>query len=234
LPRALTSLPRGIKIFVLDAYSLDHTLQFARAAGAHVVQREWTDFVDARRFALAQVQTPWTLMIDADEALDDVLRDAIVDASDALDAYRIKRTTYFCGKPLRVWRNESLLRLFRTARVTLNPHPAAAASAPVHEAWACDGTVADLPGTLLHYSYPDLATYRVKYDRYTSLEAENLPRSAGAFIGASLTSLVRMAWLLFARGAVLDGPRGWYVAYRSAIYPAVAARKALTRHASAG
>jgi hypothetical protein len=40
-------------------------------------------------------------------------------------------------------------------------------------------------------------------------------------------SVGRFAWLLLARGALLDGPRGWYVAFRSAVYPAVAARKAL-------
>jgi len=69
-----------IHVFVLDAYSRDHTVQFARGAGAVVVQREWTDFVDARRFALASVRTPWALMLDADEALDDVLCDAIGEA----------------------------------------------------------------------------------------------------------------------------------------------------------
>jgi hypothetical protein len=44
---------------------------------------------------------------------------------------------------------------------------------------------------------------------------------------ASGATLGRLGWLLVARGALLDGPRGWYVAYRSAMYPAVAARKAL-------
>ena len=61
-------------------------LQFARGAGAVVVQREWTDFVDAASaFALASVRTPWALMLDADEALDDVLCDAIADAPDDVD-----------------------------------------------------------------------------------------------------------------------------------------------------
>jgi (heptosyl)LPS beta-1,4-glucosyltransferase len=220
-------LPRGIGIFVLDAGSLDHTVHFARGAGAHVLQREWTDFVEARRFALSQVQTPWALMIDADEALDDVLCDAILTASPDVDAYRVKRTTYFCGKPMRIWRNESLVRLFRTDRVTLEPHPAAAKDAPVHEAWSCDGTIGELPGTLLHYSYPDVASYRAKYERYTSVEAANMKRSLLGWLSACGAGVVRLAWLLFARGALLDGPRGWYVAYRSAAYPAVAARKAL-------
>jgi hypothetical protein len=204
-------------------------VQFARGAGARVVQREWTDFVDARRFALSQVTTPWTLMIDADEALDDVLCRAILRASPDTDAYRVRRTTYFCGKPMRIWSNEPLVRLFRTNRARLEAHPAAASAAPLHETWSCEGNVGDLPGTLLHYSYPDVSTYRAKYDRYTALEGDNLRGSLLRLLTAAAASVPRLAWLLFARGALLDGPRGWYVAYRSAVYPAVAARKALAR-----
>lgn len=214
-------------MLVLDACSRDHTVQFARGAGARVIQREWTDFVEARRFALAQVATPWTLMIDADEALDDVLYEAILQAPERFDAFRVRRTTYFCGKPMRIWRDEALLRLFRTDRVTLTAHPAAASTALIHETWSCGGPTGDLAGTLLHYSYPDVATYRAKYDRYTSLEAENIKPSPWDVLTAYMSGVARAAWLLFARGAFLDGPRGWYVAYRSALYPAVAARKAL-------
>lgn len=214
---------------MIDSGSDDHTVQFARAAGAHVVEREWTDFVDARRFALSQVRTPWTLMIDADEALDDVLRDAIVEASAGCDAYRLRRTTYFRGKPMRIWRNEPLVRLFRTDRAKLTANPAAASAAPVHETWSCDGPIGELRGTLLHYSYPDGATYRAKYDRYTSIEARKMRGSMFGWLGACLAGVPRLAWLLFVRGAFLDGPRGWYVAYHSATYPAVAARKALWR-----
>jgi hypothetical protein len=216
-------------LLVLDACSDDHTVQFARAAGATVVQREWTDFVDARRFALTQVRTPWTLMVDADEALDDVLRDAILAAPERRDGYRVRRTTYFCGKPMRIWRDEPLLRLFRTDRAALEAHPAAAGFAPVHEAWSSDGDVGDLAGTLLHYSYPDVATYRQKYDLYTDLEAHGVPHATSSFLVACGAAIPRLAWLLLGRGALLDGPRGWYVAYRSAVYPAVAARKALLR-----
>ena len=83
----------------------------------------------------------------------------------------MRRTTYFCGHPLRMWRNEPLLRLFRTDRVTLQANPAASADALLHEAWSSAGSVGELRGTLLHFSYPDVASYRAKYDRYTSLEA---------------------------------------------------------------
>jgi hypothetical protein len=202
-------------------------VQFARGAGATVFERDWTDFVDARRFALERVETPWVLMIDADEALDDVLRDAIGSAAENVDAYVVRRTTYFCGHPMRIWSKEPLVRLFRRDRVKLAARPAAAGEAPIHEAWTSDGPTSELPGTLLHYSYPDAAAYRTKYDRYTTLEAQQMHASAAGLAAAGGTGLLRLVWLLLAKAALLDGPRGWYVAYRSAFYPAVAMRKAL-------
>lgn len=214
-------------VLVLDACSRDHTVQFARGAGAEVVQREWTDFVDARRFALSHVRTPWVLMIDADEALDDVLLDAIESCAADAEAYSVRRTTYFCGRPMRIWRNEPLVRLFRVGGATLEAHPAAGGTAPVHEAWTATGDVGSLAGTLLHFSYPDYASYRAKYDAYTSAEASGVPPSWLRWLRASLVSTLRCCWLLLARGSILDGTRGVYVAYKSAMYPAVVARKAL-------
>jgi hypothetical protein len=202
-------------------------VQFAHSAGATVIERDWTDFVDARRFALERVETPWVLMIDADEALDDVLRDAIAKAPENVDAYVVRRTTYFCGHPMRIWSNEALVRLFRKNRATLAAQPAAAGEAPIHEAWTSEGATGELPGTLLHYSYPDAAAYRAKYDRYTALEAQRMRASGGGLALAGAVGLLRLFWLLLAKAALLDGPRGWYVAYRSAFYPAVAMRKAL-------
>ena len=218
-----------MQVFVLDACSRDHTVQFAKGAGAEVVQRDWTDFVDARRFALSHVRTPWALMIDADEALDDELRESVVAATGEFDAYRLSRTTYFCGKPLRVWRNEPLLRLFRPAAARLSTQPAAGGNASLHERWESDARVGELSGTLLHFSYPDYATYRRKFDAYTSAEAQGVRPSLLSWIQASIEVPLRFARLALLRGGILDGVRGTYVAYKSAEYRAVVAWKALAR-----
>jgi glycosyltransferase involved in cell wall biosynthesis len=228
----LTSLPRGIKVLVLDACSRDHTVQFARGAGAEVVQREWTDFVDARRFALSRVHTPWALMVDADEALDDVLAESIVAAGEEADGFTLRRTTYFCGKPMRLWKDEVLLRLFRPSRVRLEARPAAGGDALLHERWIGDGRIDELRGTLLHYSYPDVWSYRKKYALYTAIEARATAPSVSRLVGAGAGAIARFAYFAVARGALLDGPRGLYVAAHSAAYPAVVAWKSLAGNPS--
>jgi len=222
LPRAITSLPHGVRILVLDALSTDRTAAYAAGAGARVIERAWTNFVDARRFGFTEITTPWTLMIDADEELDDRLRDSIVAASGDDDGYVVRRTTYFHGKPMRMWSGEPLLRLVRTKSARIE-------DTALHERLVCDGSVAELAGTLLHYSYPDRRSYREKFARYTAIEALAQRANPLRWLGQSLLVPLRFANGMLRRGAVLDGPRGWYVAWNSARYPAVVAWKAIAQ-----
>lgn len=214
-------------VLVVDDESSDATVQIAQAHGARVVTRALADFVDARRYALSQVQTPWTLMIDADERLDETLRAALLETPADADAYLLSRTTSYCGKPLRMWSNEPLLRLFRTGRARVEAAPAAGGGAQLHEHWVCDGEIRTLRGTLEHHSYPDAASYRQKYARYTATEARGLTPSIGAAIAQTLLVPLRFANMLVRRGALLDGPRGWTVAWYSALYPAVVRWKSI-------
>lgn len=216
-----------MRVLVLDHESSDATATLASARGAQVITRPFAGFVNARRFALSQVQTPWTLMIDADERLDGVLRAALLEASGEDDGYIVRRTTSYCGKPLRMWSNEPLLRLFRTDRARLEAAPAAGGEAQLHERWTCGGTVRTLEGTLLHDSYPDAASYRRKYREYTALEARGVARSLAATLMQTLLVPLRLANLLVRRGALLDGRAGWIVAWYSALYPAVVRWKSI-------
>ena len=232
--RLLAELPRGARVFVLDAASQDATAAIARAHGAEVETRAWTGFVNARRYALGRIATPWALMLDADELLDATLRDAILAArpstssGQAVAGYNLRRVTMLCGRPVHTagWANERLLRLFRTdrARVAANE-----IGADLHERWIVDGPIADLPGAILHDSYPTLASYRVKFDRYTSVEAAALPPSTRAYLRALATMPLRFVWSILRYGGWRDGWRGLFVAWESARYRVVVRAKALRR-----
>ena len=231
LTTLLARLPRGAHVFVLDAASVDDTVAVARAHGAEVETRAWNGFVSARRYALGRITTPWTLMLDADELLDDELRDAIAGADAARYAgFRLRRITMLCGRPVHAagWSNERLLRLFRTDRARV----AAAADttgADLHERWTVDGAVADLPGAIVHDSYPTLASYRAKFDRYTSVEAAALAPSMRAYLRAIATMPLRFGWSILRYGGWRDGWRGVFVAWQSARYRVVVRAKALRR-----
>jgi glycosyl transferase family 2 len=227
-------LPSGVRVFVLDADSQDDTAAVARAHGADVETRPWTGFVNARRYALGRVATRWALMLDADELLDDTLRDAIPAAnpttgSGEVSGYRLRRVTMLCGRPVRAagWSNERLLRLFRSdrARVAANE-----LGADLHERWIVDGPIADLPGAIVHDSYPTLASYRAKFDRYTTVEAAALAPSRRAYLRALATMAPRFLWSMLRYGGWRDGWRGFFVAWESARYRVVVRAKAL-RHA---
>jgi glycosyltransferase involved in cell wall biosynthesis len=230
LPDFFAALPPDVHVFVLDAESHDETAAIARAHGAQVERRPWEGFVAARRHALAQVRTPWTLMLDADERLDATLRAAIAAASADLAGYRLHRTTLLCGAAVRTagWSSELLLRLFRTERARLEAH-SVGGGADLHERWVVDGPTGVLPGTVVHDSYPTLASYRAKFARYTRLEAASLRPSRLALARELLAFPVRVLWSIARYGGWRDGWRGLFVAWESARYRVVVRLGALRR-----
>ncbi|MFN2461794.1 MAG: glycosyltransferase family 2 protein [Candidatus Velthaea sp.] len=228
LPAALARVPAGAHVFVLDAESDDATAAVAGGLGATVERRSWSGFVDARRYALARVTTRWTLMLDADEALDAELCAAIERAPEDVDAYRLRRITALCGKPIRTagWSNEKLIRLFRSDRVRLSAH-SVGGGADLHERWVTEGTIGELPGAIMHDSYPTLASYREKFARYTTIEADAVRGSLFALIRGMLLGAARFPWSILRYGGWRDGWRGMLVAAYSAAYPVVVQWKAL-------
>ena len=220
-------------MLVVDAESSDQTQAVAGARGARVIVRKWAGFVEARRFALGEVRTPWTFMLDADEMLDAELRAALLaaDPEDALAGYLVRRTTFFCGRPIVGcgWGDEAPLRLFRTARARLVPHPAGGGEADVHEEWLVDGAIVRLEGSLLHDSYPTVGAYWAKFDRYTSIEARGLKPVGARGLLTVLTAIVRLPWLFFVKRGYLDGWRGAIIAAGSAFYPVAVLWKAARR-----
>ena len=213
---------------MLDAESSDDTVAVARAHGARVETRPWRSFVAARRYALARVETPWTLMLDADELPDAALRAAISRAPGDVDGYCLRRVTALCGVSVRTagWSSESLLRLFRTGRARIEAN-SVGGGADLHERWIVDGRTGELPGTILHSSYPTLAAYRAKFERYTSIEAAALAPSRRALARELALFPVRVVWSLAKYGGWRDGWRGLYVAWQSARYRVVVRAKAL-------
>jgi glycosyltransferase involved in cell wall biosynthesis len=83
LPACLASLAWCDDIVVLDSGSTDGTAALARAAGARVVERAFTDFADQRNYALREIpfRHPWLFHLDADERFTPALLSECRDAA---------------------------------------------------------------------------------------------------------------------------------------------------------
>src|SRR5271170_2098956 len=67
------------KVFVLDSDSTDQTVAIAQNAGATVVNHPWEGYAAQKNWALDNLpfESPWILILDADESLTPMLTEEI-------------------------------------------------------------------------------------------------------------------------------------------------------------
>ncbi|MEM1297700.1 MAG: methyltransferase domain-containing protein [Pseudomonadota bacterium] len=154
------------KVFLVDSFSADDTVDIAVRHGVHVVQRRFRDFGDQWNFAVNElpIETPWVMKLDPDERITDELKQSIAQAieGDRLDGIGFERRLWLMGKPMPV-RNH-VLRLWRHGNcrftdVIVNEHP------------VINGGVGDIAGELEHHDSPNLHHWFDKQNRYTTAEA---------------------------------------------------------------
>ncbi len=221
LPRCLESVRWADEIIVGDSGSGDRTMEVARDLGARVFSYEWRGFGPAKQGAVDRAEGEWILSLDADEEVTPELATEIrvaLGRKDHVVGYYLPRRTEFLGRWMLHggWYPDYVLRLFRRDR-------GAFTSALVHEAVRVDGPTAYLRNDLLHYSYPTLDRYLDKFNRYTTLAA-NEAFAKGQRV--SLTELIlnpnaKFIKQCILKGGFLDGARGLLLAILSSGYVSI-------------
>jgi glycosyltransferase involved in cell wall biosynthesis len=215
----LESVRWADEILVIDSGSTDDTIARARAYTTHVHEIEWRGYGAARNFALEKATGEWILWLDADERatpeLAAEIQQILRDDPAGIDGYSIARRAYFLGRWIRHsgWYPGRVTRLFRRGKGTFS-------ESRVHEQLRLEGTVAQTKHDLLHLTDPDLAHYMQKFNKYTTLAAQDMA-AAGRKSGlADLT--VRPAFQFFKmyilRLGMLDGLEGFILAVLSSAY----------------
>jgi len=211
LDRALSALPPCDQILVLDCGSSDGTRDVAVIHGAEWYEHPFDGFGPQKRRAVGLARNDWVLSLDADEVLDDEaaasLAEIDFDRVDPRTCWRITRRTFVGRREIRhgAWVPDRVVRLFHRAHHDFD-------DAPVHEAVHPGAPFEDLAGSVLHYSYDQMADlFRPRYHELKALKYRAQGRRAGGFALA-----VRAAWAftdsyVLKRG-FLDGPAGVAVA----------------------
>ncbi len=125
LPRILTSLQElNAKTYIIDSGSSDKTLEIAATYGAEVKYNAFENHPKQWDFALknCDIQTPWTIGLDADQTLSPELFEKLRNFKDidyqTIDGIYFNRKNYFQG----TWIKHGgyfpfyLLKMFRTGK----------------------------------------------------------------------------------------------------------------------
>ena len=125
IERCLCSLqPLSGKIFIVDSYSQDNTLEIARSLGAEVVQHPWKNYADQFQWAIDNCGATGGLLMrmDADEYLELDLQKELPTLLETLspevDGIYLKRKVFFQGKWIRRggFYPHILLRIWRAGK----------------------------------------------------------------------------------------------------------------------
>jgi glycosyltransferase involved in cell wall biosynthesis len=225
LPRALDSLA-GVadEIILVDSGSTDRTCEIAREAGARVYQRKLEGLGEQKNYAASHASNEWILSIDCDEQLNAELRASILgwkQQTPRNNGYDFALMTNYLGGWIRHsgWYPDYKLRLYRRDKGKF--------VSALHEGVRVEGPVGRLDGRLLHYTVRSLGEHRAKVDAMTTLAAEDLHTRgrknwrAAAILAPPWTFVQRLVFQL----GLLDGRRGWLIAWFSAAYVYLKYRK---------
>jgi glycosyltransferase involved in cell wall biosynthesis len=241
LSGCLASVAWSDDIHVLDSESTDRTTQIAREHGARVTTRRFDSYASQRNAGMAlPFRHAWVLVLDADERptpeLSDEMRRAVAVVPAAVSGFRIRRRDFLWGTWLKhAQMTPFYVRLLRVGHVHY--------TRDVNEIVEVNGEILELRSPLDHFAFSKGLTHWVaKHNEYSSKEALLLA-SGDAIRGASLRQavfarnfherrvaqkaifyelparpLIKWCYMMFVRGAILDGHAGVMYATLQSFY----------------
>lgn len=160
------------EIILMDSGSTDETVNIAKSLGAKVYHQPFLGHIQQKNLVLTKTSNEWVLSLDADEAVDNELKNSILRELKKPDAdgYEINRMNSYCGKWIKhgAWYPDKKLRLWNKSKgewAGLNPHDCFRL--------APDSKINHLEGHILHYSFTSVEEHKLKSERYARIGAES-------------------------------------------------------------
>jgi glycosyltransferase involved in cell wall biosynthesis len=204
------------EVVVLDSFSSDRTEAIVREHGARFVQHAFDGHIEQKNRAITHAAHPFVLSLDADEALDERLVNAIRKAKEGTaDGYTMNRLTNYCGSWIRHggWYPDVKLRLWDSRKgqwTGTNPHD--------RYELAEGARLEHLQGDLLHYSYYTLNDHLKQVNYFTDIMAKALHARGKreSMVKLLLSPVAKFFGDYVFRGGFLDGWHGFVIAMISA------------------
>jgi glycosyltransferase involved in cell wall biosynthesis len=206
-------------IVVVDNGSTDNTSYICTKMGAVVLNETWQGYGTTKNIGIQAAKYNWILSLDADEAIDDTLKQAVKNINTAEEGhvYSLHFKNFFCGKWIRYgeWGTDRHIRLFNRKTVQWD-------AAAVHEQLMLppNTTVITLPGNVLHYTVHSLQDYMEKTVRYARMNAAKYfaQGKKSNFIKLRISPAFSFVQNYILRLGFLDGWEGYLTAKTTAWY----------------
>jgi glycosyltransferase involved in cell wall biosynthesis len=218
IEECLKSVSWADDIIIVDAESTDDTVEKAKQYAGKIFIQPWMGFAAAKQFGLTQAKNTWVLWLDADERVMPELAleiQTLVESNPTKAAFTVGRRAYFLGRWIKHsgWYPGRVARLFNKEKAKFN-------TASVHEGLDVQGEIGMLQNDLLHFTDPNIEHYFSKYNRYTTLAANELFKKNKH--ASLLDLLIRPFWMFLKmyilRLGMLDGVQGFILAVFSSSY----------------
>jgi len=208
------------KVFIVDSYSTDNTLDICREYTDWIVQHEYINSATQKNWAMDQIQTEWVLQIDSDETLDSSLaleiQAAIANADPVTDGYRIRLKNLVWGKWIQScgyypsWQ----IRVFKA-------HKGRWSKREVHAHVVGLENVQPLNNHIIHQDITNLASELRQFsNQVIDWEAKELQKQykRWRWIDVTLRPAAIFLLIYFGRSGYRDGFRGLYLSVYRAFY----------------
>jgi glycosyltransferase involved in cell wall biosynthesis len=205
------------RIFVVDSFSTDRTLEICREYTDWIVQHEYVNSATQKNWAMDQISTEWTLQIDSDERLEPELSEEIMatlSAGGQADGYRTRIKNLVWGKWVKGcgMYPDSRIRVFKTAKGRWSDRE-------VHAHVQGINNVVDLRHHCIHEDLTDLSQELQQFARQVVVwESKQYFKDHRRWCiwNVTLRPLALFCLFYFRHGGFREGFRGFYLSvYRS-------------------
>ena len=206
-------------ILIYDNGSTDDTKEIVKQSKARLVEGSWEGFGKTKNKANALAKYDWILSLDADEAIDEELKENLLkqDLANDRNVFEFKFKNFLGDKWLRYgeWGDDKHIRLFNRKKINWN-------DAEVHESLLLPTGVKiiSIPGHVLHKTAPDIASYENKMENYAALNAEKYFKKQKRVGSLKMVSSAAFSFIknYFFKLGFLDGTTGYHCAKINARY----------------